>query len=341
LQRILINISSEFVLIKTDWEALADVFKKDFWSFLSKESIDEAQPGVVISVFQTADWPTIPETVSSMQTQNAITYDLGSKRFCDYYNKAYTSIDFETNQAQVYGVDFDFIHEITYLLILSRIGKKLDLKGIHKLHAFAISFEDLAFVCMMPSKGGKSTLLAELLKDSRIKMISDDIPLVDSFGCIHPFALKLGMNDVPDGLEIVEPDQNIYSMKRNLYGEKVLICTRGLRGKVEDQNRVFSRVILAEAFRYNSEFSQIHSSSWGKTIKGLFKHGILGLGSPLIIEYFWQSGLKDFLIKTRIFILRCIAFGSLSFRAKKVTIYLGKNPKHAAKEIMSYLEKTV
>lgn len=339
MQRILINISGELTVVQSDWSAILDVLKKDFWSFLVTDAPANAARNVEIFIFQSKEKPTFPEIVSSFQTQNAITYDVGQKRYCDYYDQAYTVIDFEKNQAQVYGMDPEVIHEIVYLLILSRVGKKLDLRGLHKLHAFAVSFKEIAFVCMMPSKGGKSTLLAELLKDPRVKMISDDIPLVDSFGSVHTFALKIGLNKIPESLSVLDPKENIYSMQRSLYGEKTLICTRGLPSKIEDNNRVFSKVILAEAFRYNSQTSMILSSSWFKTFKGLFKHGIIGIGSPMVIEYFWQNGLSDFLIKTRIFILRCLAFGALSLRAQKIQIHAGRNPNQTADAVLAFLER--
>ena len=339
MQRILINISGELAVVQSDWSALLDVLKKDFWSFLEAEQSSGLRKNVEITLYETTQKPNFPEIVSSFQTQNAITYDVGHKRYCDYYDQAYTTIDFDTNQAEVYGADFDLIHEITYLMILSRVGKKLDLRGLHKLHALAVSFEDQAFVCMMPSKGGKSTLLTELLKDPRVKMISDDIPLIDSFGCVHTFPLKIGLNDIPAGLQVENPAENIYTMKRKLYGLKMLVSTKGLGQRVESNNRVFRHVFLAEAFRYNSETSVIKNSPWLKTFKGLFKHGIIGVGSPIVIEYFWQNGLSDFLIKTRIFIMRCLAFGALSVRSHKLQIYAGRNPQQTAELIIKQLEK--
>ena len=340
MQRLILKLSDEFILVQTEWIELSEILRKDFWSFLvDNQKIEELRAPIEIHIFLSADRPSMPEEVASMQTQNAITYDQGNMRFCDYYGQAYTDIDFKTNKANIYGTDFERIHEIAYLLILSRAGKNLDLKGLHKLHAFAISYKGIAFVCMMPSKGGKSTMLVELLKNLEVKMISDDIPLIDSWGRVHPFPLKLGLNEIPEELEIKDIVENIYFMKREHYGEKKLICTRGIKDRVENIDAKFTKIVLAEAFRYNSPHSIILSSSWLKTFGGLFKHGVLGLGSPIIIEYFWQSGWRDFIIKTRIFLLRCLAFFSLSIRARKIKIYSGHSPKETAGQIINFLEK--
>jgi len=341
LQRILLNISGVLVDVESEWGELLNILTKDFWSFkLANESILLKKLKIVkVKIYKTDKIPAMPMLVASMQTNNAVTYDLNGKRFCDYYGAAYTDIDFKEDISNIYGSDFDRVHEVAYLLILSRVGKKLDLQGLHKLHAFAISFEGIAFVCMMPSKGGKSTLLIELLKDSRVKMISDDIPLIDSRGRVHSFPLKIGLNEKPKNLAIESEVENVYTMKRALYGEKFLICTQGIAKKVEPVGMVFNKIILAEAFRYNSVDSIILKSSWFKSAKGLFKHGILALGSPMILEYFWQSGLNDFLIKSKIFLLRIIAFGALCVRARKIKIYSGIRPDETAREILNFLER--
>lgn len=341
LQRILINFSGDIVQVKSEWVVMLEVLRKDFWSFLMpEETTIQENISISISIFKSSERPVIPELVASMQTQNALTYDVGELRFCDYYGKAFTKVNFKKQEAEVVGVDFERIHEISYLLILSLAGKRMDLRGLHKLHAFAVSFNDIALVCMMPSKGGKSTLLAELLNDERIKMISDDIPLIDTFGHVRPFPLKLGVNELSPDLQVMNPNENIYSMKRESHGEKILVCTRGLVGKVESTERVFKNVILAEAFRFNSPNAKIIPMSWYKTMKGLFKHGILGIGSPMIIEYFWEIGWRDFLKKAKIFLMRCSAFAALCTRSKRIQIYSGLYPSQTAKKLILFLEES-
>ncbi len=334
-----LSISGIEIRIESDWPEIIEILTKDFWSFLNPGNFSSGPIDISIKIEKVNPSLDIPlESIAVMQTLNAISYDQDSKRYCDYYGSAGSRIDFASNDILIQGCDFDKIHEMAYLIILSRSGKMLDLKGFHKLHAMAISFEGHAFVCMMPSKGGKSTLLAELLKDPRVKMISDDIPLIDTLGRVHPFPLKIGLNEIPIEISIDNPEQNIYEMKREIYGTKTLISTRGLDSKIET-GTIFKKVFLAEGFRYNSDSSKIVESTWLQTFKGLFKHGVIGIGSPIVIEYFWQMGVADFFIKTRIFFQRLFAFYILSLRARKVKIYSGSNPQKTALEIIRYLEK--
>ena len=328
------------VSVKSDWNEMIDVLTKDFWSYIAHGEDLQFAHDVSVSISHSSEPLEIPEgLIASMQTQNAITYDFKEMRYCNYYSKAYSEINLATNVCRIQGTDFDKIHEIAYLITLSRVGKRLDLEGLHKLHAFAVSFNQMAFVCMMPSKGGKSTLLVELLKDPRVKMISDDIPLVDSWGRIHSFSLKIGLDKIPAELEVHDKEHNIYSIKREAFGEKKLVCTRGIQNRIEE-NKIFKKVILAEGVRFNSDHSVLTRASWPFIFRGLFKHGIIGVGAPIVIEYFWEPGAKDFFVKTAIFFKRLRSFLCLSLRAQRMKLLSGKDPAHTSKVIIDFLEKS-
>lgn len=328
------------MIIRSDWDELSLLLRKDFSFFKSSKIIDRSKSLVITILNQSPKEIQIPKSHSLMQSLNSITYQVNEKRFNDYYGKLTSIFDYKNEQAELYSLDLDKTHEVTYLLTLSRVGKRLDLVGLHKLHAFAISYKKLAFVCMMPMKGGKSTLLMELLKNKEVKLISDDIPMINSNGELLPFPIKIGLEmDREIALEITNPEENVYFLKRENHGIKKLICLEGLKDKVEKIDQNFKNVILCEAFRFSSTESEIHTAGWRKIFKGLFKHGVIGIGLPIIIEYFWEFGIFDFLVKTKIFIKRMYAFCVFSLKSKKINLYLGTNPANAAQLIVEYLEK--
>lgn len=338
LQRIHFKFLDVFVTIESDWDELTEVLEKDFWAFKTEKAL--AKEVFSLKIVKSKNRLEFPSVAATSQSQTAISYDFGQKRYCDYYGKAVTCMDFSKEEAILQSDDFDKSHEVAYLLILSRVGKKLDLHGFHKLHAFAVSYRGVAIVCMMPSKGGKSTLLMELLRNPEIKMLSDDIPLISTSGLLYAFPLKLGLNEIPDHLNIHDGPSNLYEMKRTLYGVKKLLCVRGLPGRVEMPGTYFFKdVYLFNGQRFNSKQSFIRRISWPQTFMGLMKHGVLGLGTPMVMEYFWESGIKDFLVKTRIFFSRLSAFLNLSFKCKRLGLDLGTDPRLAAVEILEYVDK--
>ena len=48
---------------------------------------------------------------------------------------------------------------------------------------------------MLPSGGGKSTLALRALQEPGIGLISEDSPLLDRRGRLHPFPLRIGVNE--------------------------------------------------------------------------------------------------------------------------------------------------
>ncbi len=316
-----------------------NLLAKDF-SYFKVEVTDDPKWSFSLEIFEEAPpWEIVPKVKATMQTINSICYDVGVNRFCDYYGELLVVLDKKKNQAKLYSLNEKKTHEVAYLLILSRIGKKMDLMGLHKLHAFSVSFNDIAIVCMMPMKGGKSTLLMEFLKDPRFKMISDDIPLVNLKGEILPFPIKIGLSEKAHNLKIINPDINLYQMDRGQYGVKNLLCLDGIPEKIESHNKRFKKIILIEAFRMNSPNSILKESLLPMTFLGLFKHGIIGIGLPMVIEYFWENGIGDFFIKTKIFFKRLFAFSILAMRADKKKLYLGRDPEDATRLIVDYLTK--
>jgi hypothetical protein len=341
MSKLHLNFYGFFTVVESDNQQILTLIEKDFYSFKC-DALDLNRHDDVFSLKildQKAPDNLIPEIQTSMQSLSSLSYDLGDTRYNDYYGELISKINFSKNEATLYSKSLNKLHEVAYLIILSRVGKKLDLMGLHKLHAFAISFGDIAVICMMPMKGGKSTLLMELLKDPRAKMISDDIPLIDRKGNLIPFPIKIGLDHFHNEIEVKNPEENIYKMHRSQYGTKTLISVKGIPDKIVPLNQTFKRVILIEAFRINSAHSYLGVPSWPKTFKGLFKHGIIGLGLPMVMEYFWENGLYDFMVKTFIFFSRFLSFFIFSLRCTRLRLHLGKKPDKAAKEILYFVEK--
>ena len=65
----------------------------------------------------------------------------------------------------------------------------------------------------------------------------------------------------------------------------------------------------------------------------LFVHLVIGLGLPMVLEYFWEKGFRDFLCKSKIFFSRFSAAFFLALRAKNYIIYLGNDIEHNVKSI--------
>ncbi len=333
------NFFNVHVFIQSSEDSITSCLAKDFSIFESQQEIEK--PDVELKINKVSPpFELIPRQVASMQTNNSLCYDTKDCRYCDYYGEALVIDHHRAGRGELYGTKSEKLHEIAYLYILSKVGKKLDLMGLHKVHAFGVAYKETAVVCMMPMKGGKSTLLLEFLKDSDYKIISDDIPLVNFKGEVMPFPIKIGMNHPFSVGNIKEDSEFFYTMDRGVYGIKHLLSLKAISERIVPINARFNKIVLINAQRFRGHESSLIKISKTKMLKNLFKHGVIGFGLPMVVEYFWQFGIKDFMVKTLIFMKRLLAFSVLSAKSKNYTLHLGTSPSAACAEI-SKLVKNV
>lgn len=315
--------------VKSNSSELISRLSKDFSYFVS-ESLESAVNFSIRSILEDNCSLSIPKVNPTFSRKNSTSYDSSGIRYNDYGNLI-SSYDFKNEVGVLSSSFIERLHEITYLLILSRVGKYFDLKGIHKIHAMGFIYKDVCCVGMMNMGVGKSTLLLELLKDSEIELLSDDTPLVNSQGGIEAFPLRIGVEEIPKGLELKNIEENLYELKREEYGLKKLISLNGFKNEIGSK---YSKLVLFEGTRGGEGIRK--SSKW-KLWVALQKHMVIGIGLPLIFEYFWEKGFTDFLRKTKIFFLRQRAALKLVRSCDYYCFSLGESSEENARALKNLL----
>ena len=261
---------------------------------------------------------------ASFQSLNSITYEDGHTRFNDYYGKALTIYDYRDERAQIYAPSLEKLHELTYLIVLSRVGKKLDMAGLHKLHAFGIVKNSKALLGVMPMKGGKSTHFLQFIKDESVGILSDDTPLVNRWGKVYPFPVRIGLEEgAKHSLKGA-----IYSLDREFYGKKILISLEGLPNPIGGE---YDQIILFRGIRYNGNKCVVKATCRWFLLGALIKYQVIGIGLPMILEYFWERGMRDFFRKSYIAGSRFVSSILLLWRSQTYTVFLGHDPKENAR----------
>jgi len=111
------------------------------------------------------------------------------------YPGVWVHYDYAAQAGVVEGEDLDAVHERLYLTALSRVGEALDRRGLHRVHGLGVGDT----LILLPPGGGKSTLAARL----DLPLLSEDTPLLDRAGFLHPFPFRLGLRDPhPEGRRV-------------------------------------------------------------------------------------------------------------------------------------------
>lgn len=328
------NFYNNWVQVFSSNDDLLSLLKNDFlYFYVENPSLDKIF--LKLEVIQSEPkTELIPQKEALRQSSSCVTYEHAGKRYNNYYDQALGVFDFYTEQGTIYSKYLNYLHEISYLLILSRVGKKMDLQGMHRLHAFGLVKNRKLILGLMPMKGGKSTLFLELCKDKDTQIISDDSPIIDSFGEVHPFPMRVGLEKLDEDkflqYGLTDFESNVYKIQRRFYGEKKLISIKAFKNKISEGH---DEIILFKAKRLNAEDCHIKQVAKIRLVIPLVMNMVIGIGLPIIIEYFWEEGLDDFFRKSKIAFKRFFAAFLLLLRSKTYKIYLGTDPAMNAEKI--------
>jgi hypothetical protein len=314
-----LNFYQYNIKINSDSVTLINDLSEDFSYFLN--STNKSEQFLEITV-KTQAPPQVPKgLMAKSQSFNSIKYIQNEVTYFDFYGKV-LQIENTKNQSSIfYGADEARLYEVVYLYILSLSGKDLDLHHLHKIHAASVLVNDKIIINMMPMKGGKSTWLLHMIKNfPKLQMISDDTPLVDKTGNILVFPTRMAV-DLETyqraGLNV----PNLRSFKREQYGEKVLIDYSALNIKVANNSDLKNKkILLLDSHRISGDVPTIKKIGKMATLNSLMRHMVIGVGLPIIAEYFVRFNLLDFIKLAIIFCYRLLAALRLVFKARSYQV---------------------
>ncbi|WP_127718472.1 hypothetical protein [Halobacteriovorax sp. HLS] len=328
--KILINIHGFNISVEGLNEELYKKVRSDFSYFLVDRL--EGSQGLAISWIEEEPHGKIPKNLYPVkQSANSMTYDSDGIRYNDYYSKATTVLDYKNRTFTLFSKNQDLVYELIFLIIQSRSGKYLDSIGFHKIHACAFVYDKTNYILILPSKGGKSTTLLHLLKKYDVDIISDDSPIVDSKGGLYPYPLRLGVEKRQDydGLFGLDKDA-IYDFTRQHYSKKYLLPISALRNNIS----VASNTKVIFGFRGSFEKPKKYKISKVKAFQFMWYHMIIGVGLPMIIEYFIENNIKDYLLNFRILISRIRNAIILIMKSNCSSIELSSSIEENVKELL-------
>jgi hypothetical protein len=325
------------VLLNSDSIELLDLLKKNFGYFYNKKG--QVKKQLIIDVFVQEDYSNIipKNLIAYKQTINSMSYDVGHVRYNNYYGKAVTVMNYELEAAKIYGSDLNKIHEVAYLMILSRQGKWSDRNGLHKVHAMSVSHKDKNLLVMMPIKGGKTTLFTQFLKDEKYNLISDDSPVINSNGELLSFPIRFGLEDNNSYKELLDSidDDFKFELEREQFGKKILVDTLFYKNRL---SKPAKKTILVQGVRWNSEKCIVEKVSFFKMLLFLKTHLIVGVGLPMVIEYFLQGTFKDHITNLKILFSRTLTAVKLTLKSDRYIAYMSYDIENNFEELKKLID---
>lgn len=318
------------ILVSGKEESVVLKLREEFHYFVKPET---SKVSYTIDLFQEPP-PSIPATLATKILETCSVYNIGSRRYIDYRGEALTIWDRMEDTVQIYSESSERLYELAFLCAHSLLGQELDRKGLCRIHAVAVSLKHVNALVMLPSKGGKSTLLTHLLENPEVKIISDDMPLIDFTGRVHPFPSKISMDKIPQVGPLAGLKWNEF--KRSVYPIKYTAGLSQLSERIETSSPKHKTLLVA-GYRLSQGSSILTPVPKWKMLSPLLEHMVMGFGLPQVLEMFLNFQFLDFFKLGWHALMRTIAAINLLRRSQCYHFYLGPDRAYNAQLLLDQM----
>jgi hypothetical protein len=274
------------IAVSGDWPEILEALRLDFAWF---HAAPGGSPDVEVAIERRApDFDVFGDVPASFVTPRNVVFQQDDRTIVDYFGRAVSVLDRGTGRLRVQGDDAALVHEAAYHYLVSRLGEYFDAVGKPRLHALGLVGREGAVAIMLPSGGGKSTLALRALREDGVKLLSEDSPLIDARGRLHPFPLRIGINatdaaTLPEGqvrrIERMEFHPK-YALELEAFAERIEAAPQPLRHLVVGR-RTLGRNAKLEPLPRRSAFGT------------LFREAVVGVGLYQGMEFVLQRGARD------------------------------------------------
>lgn len=329
METIYLNFHGIGVRLESENSNLIENIRRDFSFFSNNGPKADIK---IEAIFQIPDFNTIPYSIPFIRTRDALCYESNGIKYINYLDKALSIYNLKDETCRITCNEPHLLHEITYLTILSRIGEKLDLRAIHRVHALGFTYKDNGVLCLSSMSGGKTTLGMGLLNNPYVKLISDDTPLVNKELMLLPFPIRIGIN--PCDMQDI-PSKFCREIIRKRFGRKVLIDIEYFYPKVVSDPVSLRFVFIVK--RKNSAIPEIKKANLILFLFSLIHNIVFARGIAQVKEYFIQKDIKDIPKKIKILMLRFITSMKIFWKFNPYIFYLSKDLEKNSAKLTAFL----
>ena len=271
-----------------DWPEVVENLRLDFVWF---ERPSDGTAAVDISVEierRPPDYDRFGELRASFITPRNVVYEHGGLTVVDYFGKAVSVLDRARGTLTIQGESEHLVHEAAYHFVLSRVGEHLEAGGLVRLHALGLVGGDGAVAMMLPSGGGKSTLALRALRDGGIRLLSEDSPLIDRHGRLHPFPLRIGIN-ATDADRL--PAGSVRRLERMEFHPKLALDLAAFSDRIEPAPQPLRHLVIGR--RTLGREAALEPVRRRSAVGTLVREAVVGVGIYQGMEFILQRGMRD------------------------------------------------
>jgi hypothetical protein len=279
------------------WLEIVDNVGRDF-AWFQREGVEHGALSIVIEQ-RPPDYERFGELLSSFVTPRNVVYQRGETTIVDFFGRVVSILDRASGRLLIQGEDAAIVHEAAYLFLLSRMGEHLDALRLPRLHALGLAGRQGAVAVMLPSGGGKSTMALQALKEDGVRLLSEDSPLLDRHGRLHPFPLRIGINAV-DAARL--PSEQVRRIERMEFHPKLAVDLNAFIDRIEPEPQPLRHLVIGR--RTLGPSAALMPVSRTAAMGPLLRELVIGVGLYQGMEYVLQRGMQDVFGKLGVAVMR-------------------------------------
>jgi hypothetical protein len=300
-----------------DWPEVIEDVRLDFAWF--ERTGDSAPADVELRIEQGPPrFDDYGDLTASYITPRNVVYQRDGTRIVDYFGRALSVVEGSTVAVQ--GEERHLVHEAAYQYLLSRIGEHLDLTRRPRLHALGLVGGQGAVAVMLPSGGGKSTLALRALEADGVKLLSEDTPLIDRRGRLHPFPLRIGIN-ATDADRV--PADHVRRIERMEFHPKLVLELERFADRIETSPQPLRHLVVGQ--RSLGTEARLEPLPRRGAAAVLVREAVVGVGVYQGMEFILQRGPRDLMEKAGIVTTRALCCAGGLARARTWRLTLGRD----------------
>ena len=307
------------VRVEGDWPEVIEATRLDFAWFDGLPRV--ADPDVEITVERRpADANGFGDPVASFITPRNAVYHRPGQTIVDHVGRAVSVIDRDGSRLRIHGDDEGIVHDAVYYFLLARVGTQLDARGMLRLHGLGLAGPRGATVVLLPPGGGKSTLALQALRDEEVLLLSEDSPVLDRTGRLHPFPLRIAVNATDAGRPA---GGGARSIERLWLNSKLAVEVGSFAHRVATEPQPLRHIVVGR--RSLGEHPALDPMPRRAALGALLREGVLGVGLYQGLGYAHQQGPRELAKKAATGIERSRACAYALSRARVWRLTLGRD----------------
>ena len=226
---------------------------------------------------------------ASFVTPRNVVYASRDVSIVDYFGRAVTVLDRAAGVASVEGDDPELVREATRHLLLASIGEHLDSIGLPRLHALAVSRNGRALALLLPAGGGKTQLALQALADDDVRLVADDMPLLDASGQIRAFPV-VGISVNPTDAHKL-PGGEVRVTERMEFHARSVLTIPSIAGRIDPGPTPLRHLVIGR--RTLADAPAVEPASRRAAARALIRQCVVGVDLYQGMEFLFRHGLVD------------------------------------------------